>query len=579
MNSVLATNSFTNRDGTPLEQFPSAAGREFVEARNLLLRHREDYELAYSNFRWPAVTAFNWALDYFDPMATGNDRPALCFVSRSALKQVSFAEMSERSNRLANYLRCMGAKRGDTVLVMLGNELALWLATLAAIKLGTIILPTSPLTSASDLSDRMIRGGVKHVITGQELAIEHNATFRNSNRICVGDAPGWAPLSDYEFADPLFTPTELTGANDPLFIYFTSGTTAKPKIVVHSHQSYPIGNLSTMYWLGLQPGDVHFNLSSAGWGKHAWSSLFAPWNAEASILIADATRFNAKNVLSILKEYPVTTFCAPPTAWRMLIQEDLESYSTSLREVVSAGEPLNPEVIDKVRQAWGVTVRDGYGQTETTAQIGNTPGQPIVAGALGRPLPGFEIHALGGDGSVSSDGELAISLDPFPTGLMQGYLQPDGSTMRPSGPMYRTGDLASIDSRGYITFVGRTDDVFKSSGYRISPFELESMLLEHPFITEAAVVPAADPVRTIVPKAFIRLSDGCPATAETASQIFEHIRRRASPFKRIRRLQFCDLPKTASGKIIRADLRRRQESYDGVRQDDEFYEVDFSKPS
>ena len=520
---------------------------------------------------------FNWALDYFDPMARGNDRAALCFVSGSALKQVSFAEMSARSNRLANYLASIGVNRGDTVLVMLGNEIALWLTTLAAIKLGAILLPTSSLSSAGELCDRMARGRVKHVITGQDLASLHADIFQHSSRICVDDIPGWEHFSDYETFSPFFEPMGITAADDPLFIYFTSGTTDKPKLVVHSHRSYPVGNLSTMYWLGLQPGDLHFNLSAAGWGKHAWSSFFAPWNAEASILIYDLLRFDARSILRILNDHPVTTFCAPPTAWRMLVQENIENYRTSLREVASAGEPLNPDVIDRVQEAWGLIIRDGYGQTETTAQIANTPGQPIVSGALGRPLPGFQVCTVSNDGDNSLDGELAISIDPFPAGLMRGYLQADGSILFPEGPTYRTGDLASVNSQGYITFVGRTDDVFKSSGYRISPFELESMLVEHSCVAEAAVVPAPDPVRTIIPKAFIHLSKGCHPDSGTALQIFRHIKGRAAAFKRIRRIQFCDLPKTASGKIIRADLRRREEDHNGVRQEGEFFESDFAE--
>ena len=563
--------------GTPVDRFPSAVGREFVKARNLLLRHREDYGTAYRDFRWPTVGTFNWALDYFDPMASENDQPALCFLTGRELQQVSFAEVSERSNRLANYLKTTGVRRGETVLVMLGNELALWLTSLAAIKLGAVLLPASALTSTADLSDRMARGRVKHVITGEALARKHAGIFKNVGRICVGEISGWMPFSKYEQSSPIFTPAELTDSNDPLFVYFTSGTTAKPKLVVHSHQSYPIGNLSTMYWLGVQPGDLHLNLSSAGWAKHAWSSFFAPWNAEATVLVYDVPRFNPRTILSLLRDFPVTTFCAPPTAWRMLIQEDLESYLTTLREVVSAGEPLNPEVIDRVHRAWGVTIRDGYGQTETTALIANTPGEPLVTGALGKPLPGWRIHSVDLEGKESSDGELAISTDPYPAGLMCGYLQSDGSIERPSGPMHRTGDLASVNDQGYVTFVGRTDDVFKSSGYRISPFELESLLLEHASVMEAAVVPAADPVRTIVPKAFIRLGEGCFPNRETALQIFEHIKLNASAFKRIRRIQFCDLPKTASGKIIRAELRRREESFQGLRQESEFYESDFTE--
>jgi acetyl-CoA synthetase len=330
-----------------------------------------------------------------------------------------------------------------------------------------------------------------------------------------------------------------------------------------------------MYWIGIQPGDLHFNISSPGWAKHAWSSFFAPWNAEACVLAADLPRFSAKAILQILEENAVTSLCAPPTVWRMLVQEDFASCRTQLREVVSAGEPLNPEIIERVKTAWGLIIRDGYGQTETTAQIGNTPGQRVENGCMGKPLPGFRIRILDERGHDSCEGELAVALDPPPTGLMLGYLQHDGSVAFPQTGAYRTGDLAALDAEGRITFVGRTDDVFKASDYRISPFELESMLLEHPSVAEAAVVPAPHALRTSVPKAFIRLAEGCLPDKASALRIFEHTRLRAAPFKRVRRLQFCDLPKTTSGKIIRAELRREESKKQGERQENEFWDSDF----
>ena len=551
------------------------AYREFLRARNLLLRHRHDYETAYREFRWPVLDRFNWALDYFDRIAGGNLRPALRILRPDEADTISFAEMSERSNRLANYLRSIGVRRSDTILIMLSNELALWLATLAAIKLGAIVIPTSSLITENELADRMVRGRVAHVITRPAEVHKFAAFSGTFTGICVGEVPGWLPCDDYESASPLFVPSEETRALDPLFLYFTSGTTAQPKLVMHSHLSYPVGSLSTMYWIGVQPGDLHFNISSPGWAKHAWSSFFAPWNAEACVLAADLPRFSAKTILQILEENAVTSLCAPPTVWRMLVQEDFASCRTQLREVVSAGEPLNPEIIEQIRKAWGLVIRDGYGQTETTAQIGNTPGQRVESGSMGKPLPGFQMRILDERGNDSSEGELAIALDPRPAGLMLGYLQQDGRIAFPQREVYRTGDLAAVDAEGRITFIGRTDDVFKASDYRISPFELESMLLEHSFVAEAAVVPAPHALRTSVPKAFIRLAEGILPDKTSALRIFEHTRLRTAPFKRVRRIQFCDLPKTSSGKIIRAELRRQEARKQGEREENEFWESDF----
>ena len=295
--------------------------------------------------------------------------------------------------------------------------------------------------------------------------------------------------------DQAFTPDGPTPATDPLFLYFTSGTTALPKLVEHTQVSYPIGHLSTMYWLAAQPGDVHLNISSPGWAKHAWSNVFAPWNAEACVLILNAARFSARRLLDTLTRCSVTSLCAPPTVWRMVIQEDLSAWHPPLREVLSAGEPLNPEVIEQVRRAWGLTIRDGYGQTETTAQIGNTPDQPVKPGSMGRPLPGYVIDLIDpASGAHGETGEICIDLSQRPLALMVGYRDNFAHTaevMRDG--FYHTGDVASRDSDGYITYVGRADDVFKSSDYRISPFELESVLIEHPAVAEAAVVPS--PIR------------------------------------------------------------------------------------
>jgi acetyl-CoA synthetase len=365
-----------------------------------------------------------------------------------------------------------------------------------------------------------------------------------------------------------------------MLLYFTSGTTAKPKLVLHSHRSYPVGALSTMYWLGLMPGDMHVNISSPGWAKHAWSSFFAPWNAGATVLVVNQARFDAKVLLKALVTYGATTLCAPPTVWRMLAQEDLAAYPVKLREVCAAGEPLNPEMIDRVQAAWGATIRDGYGQTETTGLVANSPGQPVKSGAMGRPMPGYSIQILDPDGHEAEEGEVCIVLtDRRPAGLMHGY-ETDEGLKGTSGDVYRTSDVAFRDADGYLTFVGRADDVFKSSDYRISPFELESVLIEHPDVLEVAVVPAPDPIRHTVPKAFVLLKGGVRPERNVALSIFQHANARLAPFKRIRKIELvADLPKTISGKIKRAQLRRleHEKAADPAYRGEEFAESDFEE--
>jgi acetyl-CoA synthetase len=349
-------------------------------------------------------------------------------------------------------------------------------------------------------------------------------------------------------------------------------------MVLHTHRSYPVGHLSTMYWIGLREGDLHWNISSPGWAKHAWSSFFAPWNAGATIFAFNYARFEAPHVLDALVAHRVTTLCAPPTVWRMLILENLRAWRTSLREIVGAGEPLNPEVIERVREAWGITIRDGYGQTETTAVFGNSPGQEIKPGSMGHPLPGYRVALLDRDGGLSDDGEIVLELAPPPAGLMAGYVDSAmPEVVAGARRFYRTFDMAWRDGHGCYWFIGRVDDVFKSSDYRISPFELESALIEHEAVAEAAVVPSPDALRLAVPKAFIALKQGYAPAEETARGIFAFCRERLAPYKRIRRIEFCDLPKTISGKIRRVELRvaERTRWESGGRGAHEYSEEDF----
>ncbi len=531
----------------------------FIAARDFLLAHRGDYETAHREFRWPKLTRFNWALDYFDVMAAGNDGLALWVVDVGGHEaRLTFAQMSERSNRAANFLRARGVGRGDAVLLMLGNVVPLWEVMLACMKLGAVIIPATPQLTTDDLVDRFERGGVRHVVASAADAAKFAPLRGDYGRIAVGgDVPGWTPYELAYEAAATFTADRPTAAADPLLLYFTSGTTAKPKLVAHTHQSYPVGHLSTMFWIGLKPGDVHLNISSPGWAKHAWSNVFAPWNAGATVFIYTYGRFHAKAMLDVVCRAGVTSLCAPPTVWRMLIQEDLAAYPVKLRELVGAGEPLNPEVIGQVAKAWGITIRDGYGQTETTCQIGNSPGQPVKPGSMGRPLPGYRVALLDADDRPAAEGEIGLALDQPPLGLMAGYRDdPARTTELMRHGYYHTGDVGAIDADGYITYVGRADDVFKASDYRISPFELESVLIEHEAVAEAAVVPSPDPVRLAVPKAFLVLTAGASPSRELALSIFHHIRAALAPYKRIRIIEFSDLPKTISGKIRRVELKR-----------------------
>jgi acetyl-CoA synthetase len=534
----------------------------FREARDFLLDHREDYAEAYAQFGWPRLGAFNWALDWFDVIAAGNDSPALWIVEEDGSEQrLTFAEMAARSNQVANGLRAQGVRRGDRVVLMLGNQVELWETILALMKLGAVIIPATPLLGPADARDRVTRGGAQHVIVTAGATSRFAEIDASVTRIAVGaGVEGWRSFADAYSKPSDFTPDGVTQASDTLLLYFTSGTTARPKLVEHTHASYPVGHLSTMYWIGLRPGDVHLNISSPGWAKHAWSNVFAPWNAQACVFIHNYTRFDAQRLLSEMQRCGVTSFCAPPTVWRMLIQSDLTALKNPPKLAVGAGEPLNPEVIEQVQKSWGVTIRDGFGQTETTVMIANTPGQPVRPGSMGRPVPGYHVALIDPlTGEHADEGEICVDLDPRPLGLMAGYHGDEELTAeRTAGGYYHTGDIGSRDADGYVTYVGRTDDVFKASDYRISPFELESVLIQHEAVVEAAVVPSPDELRLAVPKAYVVLAEGWAPDKETARAIFAHCREHLSPYARVRRIEFAELPKTISGKIRRVQLREAE---------------------
>ena len=523
-------------------------------------------------FVWPQFEHFNFALDWFD--ALGNDpvrgnQPALIVTGDAGTTRLSFAELSARSTRVAGWFQSLGVTRGDKFMMMLDNEVELWEAMLAAIKIGAVILPTTVMLNPDALASRIQRAGVNWVLTNQQNIAKfsdlqaHGVDMSQIDLVVTGDHPvaGTHAFADAYISEAQFVVDGPTPADAEMLVYFTSGTTSEPKMVLHTQQSYSVGHFSTLYWLGVHHDDVHLNISSPGWGKHAWSSFFGPWIGEATILSVNYARFDATTMLDVIEEFDVTSLCAPPTVWRMLIHADMGRIDNPPRNAVSAGEPLNLSTLEKVRDAWGVTIRDGYGQTETTLQIATTPGLDVPAGALGKPLPGFNVELVDeiteelivGAGS----GQVALRLDPGPVGLTPGYYWDDERNLKVFGNnLYLTGDLMSRDDDGVYTYVGRADDLFKASDYKLSPFELENGLMGYPSIAEVAVVPSPDPVRTAVPKAYVVLAPGYPPTPETAQALFTHSRAALPPYGRIRRIEFVtELPKTVSGKIRRVVLR------------------------
>ncbi len=536
----------------------STATDAIRSARDGLLALRGQGDEACACFAWPEITGpFNWAIDWFDETGRDSDELALWLRDEDGSEErYTFNDMVERSDRLAAWLEAEGVSKGDPVMLMLGNQVELWDAVLAVMKLGAVVLPTAQALQDFDLELRVPRAGVKAVIANPE----DEAKFDGIDQIVTlttGEPHGrWRSLREAENLPA--TPREVvTDADDPCLYYFTSGTTKEPKLVVHTQLSYPVGHLSTMYFIGVRPGDVHLNISSPGWGKHAWSSFFSPWLVGATVFSYRYERFDAATLLRELEECKVTTLCAPPTVWRMMIKANLGEKPSALREAVGAGEPLNPEVISSVQRAWGLTIRDGYGQTETTCTIGNAPGEDVRPGSMGRIMPGVRIEIVDPDtGELSNQGEITLPLDPWPFNLTPGYL--DGSPTAQADGRYHSGDLVTISEDGYLTYVGRTDDVFKASDYKVSPFELESVLIEHPAVMEAAIVPAPDPLRLAEPKAYVALADGFEPTAETALSILRHAKANLAPYLRVRRIEFAELPKTVSGKVRRVVLRARE---------------------
>lgn len=397
---------------------------QFRAARDLLVKHREDYESARANFEWPRFSHFNFALDWFDhlgadPATADKEALVITEIDGGATRR-TFAELSRRSDQLANWLLGLGARRGDCVMLMLNNQVELWESMLACIKAGLVLNPATAMLGTADLQDRVERAEVRWVVVNPDDATKFDGVDADITVIQVGSeakpAQGAHPTVFYReshTAPEGFTSQQETAADDTLLLYFTSGTTSKAKLVEHAHTSYSVGHLSTMYWIGLEPGDVHLNVAAPGWAKHAWSNFFAPWIAGATIFLYNYTRFDAAALMDKMAEEGVTSFCAPPTVWRMLVQADLTRLKTPPKKLVAAGEPLNPELINIVEQAWKTSIRDGFGQTESSVQIANTPGQKVKPGSMGRPLPGMDVVLIDpATGEIGDTGEICLNLAP-----------------------------------------------------------------------------------------------------------------------------------------------------------------------
>lgn len=550
------------------------AHQRFRQARDLLLELRTDPDEAAASFRWPRSESFNWALEWFDVIAAGNAAAALELVpgDRQQPVRTTFQELSARSDTVACWLRDHGVHRGHRVLVVLDARPELWETLLACLKLGAAVIPCHVGLTAPELADRVSRSAARHVVCLDEVADRADGGLRVEGlRVAVGGGRregGWHGFPGPEHADRPFEPTGPTPSDAVAFCYFTSGTTSAPKLVAHSHRSYPVGHLSSMYWNGLVPGDRHLNVSSPGWAKHSWSSLFVPWNAEATI-VATAGPAVPELLPALLDRHHVTSFCAPPSTWKAVLPF-LHTARPRLREATSAGEVLDARVADRVEQEWGVRPRDGYGQTETTALIGTPPGHRAPRGWLGRVLPGYRLvlrepgageHEVG-PGRGLRTGEICVDLTERPVGAMLGYL--DGASEHPAHPGYRpagalrqaTGDLAECDDDGWVRLLGRRDDMFKSFDQRISPLELEAVIAGHPGVLETAVIPLPDPVGGHVPHAVVVLRPPAVPSPALAQELLDHAAGGLAEALRPRSVTFVEsLPRTLTGKINRAVLR------------------------
>lgn len=516
---------------------------------------------------------FNFARDVVDAHAADPAATALVWLGDDPGERrcLSFLDIQHLSGRLANLLAEFGVTKGDRVFLMVGKRPEWWITMVALHRLGAVAVPATTMLTVKDIAYRLSRCPIKAVITDRDGESKFKQVRERAEvpALCLSvDAPaheGWRAFAELE-AYPSEHACCDTQASDAALIYFTSGTTGMPKMVLHNQVSYGLAHAVTgLAWLGLGPGDVQFTVSDTGWALASYGALYGPWHAGAAIVVDGSTRFCPRRTLELLESERVTSFLAAPTVYRLLVQEDLEGLKCpALRSCTSAGEPLNPEVMHTWKSATHVPIREGYGQTESIISVITRPGVTIKPGSMGRPSPSFDVRVL--DESMNEtpphqEGDLAIRVKPHrPPGLFDGYLGDDEENARRFvGDYYLTGDRAYRDEDGYLWFVGRDDDVIISAGYRIGPFEVESALLEHPAVVEAAAVASPDATRGAVVKAFVRLAAGYEPSCSLVEELQAHVRRTTAPYKYPRQIEFVtDLPKTISGKIRRAELRERE---------------------
>jgi acetyl-CoA synthetase len=544
-------------------------------------RSADTYEELVRNFSIEVPKEYNFGFDVIDRWAE-KDRNKLGMIwvnQEGKEKKYSFRDLKNLSNQAANILIKYGIQKGDRVLLMLPRVPEWWIFVIALIKLGAVLCPCPTMLTPKDIKYRLNVGKFKMIITNLENSPKVEEVIEECSTLTCrflvdGDRPGWvdfqsellypAPVSFRSVSLPFGKKTLST---DPMLIYFTSGTTGEPKMVLHN-QSYPLGHIVTArLWQGVTERDVHFTSSDTGWAKCAWGKIFGQWIEGACIFVYDARgKFKATELLPLLEKYEISTFCVPPTIYRMLILADLEKFDLrELRRCTSAGEPLNPEVVRVWMEGTGQTISEGYGQTETVCCVGTFNGMETKPGSMGKPAPGWHVELHDEDGKPvekDEEGRIAISLTPRPVGLFVEYVNsPEANASSFVNGFYYTGDKALKDKDGYFWFVGRDDDIIKSSGYRIGPFEVESALLEHPAVQESAVVGSPDLIRGVIVKAFIVLKPGYSPSETLIKEIQNHVRKTTAPYKYPRAIEFVEeLPKTLSGKIKRNELRQMEMS-------------------
>ena len=540
--------------------------KTFREIRQLI--GDKDFDsLAKLNIPKPA--RFNWTRDIFEGIHV-KDTPgatALLWTNGTTEHKYTFLEISRLSNRLLNFLRTKGTVQNDVLLAQVGLQHITWPAMVAVIKGGLRMIPAATILGVHDIVYRFGKLMPRVIIADQDNApkIEEAEILSGKTAqikiIADGERMGWYSWADIEKESDMADAAD-TKPDDPLFLFFTSGTTGMPKVVIHTHISYPLGHMTTASWIGLQQGDIHYNISQPGWAKFAWSSFFAPWSIGAAIFAYHQPgRFEAARTLELIAKHKITTFCAPPTVLRMLILEDLAAYKFSFRECVAAGEPLNPEIIEQWQKHTGKLIRDGYGQTESTCMVGNVPGKPVKFGSMGFATFLYNIVIADDDGEILPDneeGNICVRMDTGkPNGIFIDYFDdPEKKKQVFKHGLYYTGDKAYRDKDGFIWFVGRDDDVIKSSDYRVGPFEVESVLLEHEAVQESAVVGSPHKIKGFEVKAFVVLNKSHHPEAELANDLFAFARKNLAPYKMPRIIEFvAELPKTISGKIRRVELR------------------------